>query len=124
MNEVVGTHTPGSDVPSCIGQANGPELGPRNRDSLGASRFRLSINDTLPAAGSTPEAEALGPDRVATQASLAAPVRRSLVQEGAHALLSVGLERVLDHHGLAVLVGVMLGPVDLRVERLLAGSHR
>ncbi len=55
---------------------------------------------------------------------LAAPDRVALFQERGHTLLRVVRERVVGHHQLAVLVGIVLGAIDLGVESALSRSDR
>ncbi len=55
---------------------------------------------------------------------LAAPDGGALFEEGGHALLRVVGERVVGHDDLAVLVGFVLGAVDLGVEGVLPHGDR
>jgi len=55
---------------------------------------------------------------------LAVPDRVALFQERGHTLLRVVRERVVGHDQLAVLVGIVLGAIDLGVESALSRSNR
>lgn len=55
---------------------------------------------------------------------LAVPDRVALSQERGHTLLRVVRERVVGHDQLAVLVGTVLGAIDLGVESALSRSNR
>src|SRR5437763_16944910 len=52
------------------------------------------------------------------------PLRRTLLEEGAHALLGVVGASVHGHHGLRQVVGAVLVELDLGIERLFADAHR
>ncbi len=89
----------------------------------GASRLTVAsaVSVLLQAAG-----QAMGWVAIASRRGslLAVPDRVALFQERGHTLLRVVRERVVGHDQLAVLVGIVLGAIDLGVESALSRSNR